>query len=44
MTIVELYLLNSMGKWGAGPDLREETSPERSGMGFSGENSSSKKF
>jgi len=22
-----------MGKWGAGPDLREETSPERSEMG-----------
>jgi len=33
MTIVELYLLNPMGKWGAGPDLREETSPERSEMG-----------
>jgi len=32
MEIVELYLVNSVGKWGAGPHLREETSPERSAM------------
>ena len=30
MTIGDLHLVNSVGKWGAGPNLREETSPERS--------------
>jgi 3-hydroxyisobutyrate dehydrogenase-like beta-hydroxyacid dehydrogenase len=32
----ELHFVNSAGKWDAGPHLREETSPERSEMGFSG--------
>jgi hypothetical protein len=29
MTIVELYLVNSVGKWGIGPNVREETSLSR---------------
>jgi hypothetical protein len=32
MTIVELYLVNSVGKWGTGRNLLEETTPERSEM------------